>query len=180
MAEQTRTMMTAEEFEALPESQHPTELIKGELVVRGSPTIKHQNVVFNIAYMIRNKIPNGKAYVSPVSVKLNDQNYYQPDVLWISNSNTQCTVNNDGIDGAADLVVEVISPGTAKADRGVKFEMYQDSGVREYWIVEPEEEFVEVWELQSDVYIKLGLFTTSDTFTSPTLTAPIPVEDIFQ
>ncbi len=180
MAEQIKTTMTAKEFEALPESENPTELIGGELVVRGAPTIKHQNTVFNVAYFLRNKIQGGKAYIAPVSVKLNDLNYYQPDVLWISNHNTKCTINNDGIDGAPDLVVEVISPGTAKADRGMKFTTYQDSGVGEYWIIEPEEEFVEVWELQSGMYIKLGLFTVSDTFTSPILNAQVPVQDLFQ
>jgi len=180
MAEQIKTTMTSAEFEALPESQKPTELIEGELVVRGAPTVKHQTVVFNIAYLLRNNITNGQVFISPISVKLNDANYYQPDVLWVNGINSNCTIGTGGIDGAPDLVVEVISPGTAKVDRGIKFDVYQDSGVREYWIVEPEEEFVEVWELQSSLYVKLGLFTIQDTFMSPTLTAQIIVKDIFQ
>lgn len=180
MAEQINTTMTAEEFEALPESQNPTELIEGELVVRGSPSVKHQDVVFNIAYFLRNKIPNGKTYIAPISLKLNDKNYYQPDVLWIQANNAHCTIHPDGIDSAPDWVAEVISPDTAKIDRGVKFEVYQASGVAKYWIAEPDEEFVEVWVLQSGVYNKLGLFTVADSFSSPTLNAKIPVKDIFQ
>lgn len=180
MAEQTKILITSEEFEALPESQHPTELIEGEIVVRGVPTIRHQTVAFNIAFLLRSTVKSGKVFIPPISVKLNDKSYYQPDVLWISDNNPNCEIGEGGIDGAPDLVVEVISIGTAKVDRGIKFETYQQAGVREYWIVEPQENFVEVWQLMDAVYTKLGLFTAEQRFTSPTLTKEIPIQDIFQ
>jgi Uma2 family endonuclease len=180
MAEQTKIIITAEEFEALPESQLPTELIEGELVVRGVPTIQHQRVVRNIFKLLDSLVPDGEVFFAPVSIKLNDKSYYQPDVLWISNDNPNCEIGAGGIDGAPDLVVEVISAGTAKTDRGIKFDTYQQAGVREYWIVEPDENFVEVWQQIDAVYTKVGLFTVEQHFTSPTLNLEISVQNIFQ
>jgi Uma2 family endonuclease len=180
MAKQTKILITSEEFEALPESQQPTELIEGEIVVRGVPTIRHQRVVRNIFKLLDNLASNGEVLFAPVSIKLNDTSYYQPDVLWIGDDNPNCEIDEGGIDGAPDLVVEVISTGTAKIDRGIKFDTYQQAGVREYWIVEPEENFVEVWQLIDAVYTKLGLFTVEQRFTSPMLTKEIPIQDIFQ
>ena len=180
MAEQTKIIITAEEFEALPESQLPTELIEGELVVRGTPTIRHQRVVRHVFKLLDGRVPDGEVFFAPVSVKLNDKSYYQPDVLWVSADNLNCEIGVGGIDGAPDLVVEVISAGTAKTDRGIKFETYQQAAVREYWIVEPEENFVEVWQWGDGMYTKVGLFTAEQHFTSPTLHLEIAVQDIFQ
>lgn len=179
MAEQTRTQMTAEEFEALPESQKPTELIEGELMVRGVPTIRHQRVVRNIFKLLDDKVSDGEVFFAPVSIKLNQANYYQPDILWVSENNPHCDIGEGGIDGAPDLVVEVISAGTAKIDRGIKFETYQKAGVREYWIVEPEENFLEVWQLEGDLFVKIGLFMDDERFTSPTLNLSILTNDLF-
>ena len=180
MAEQIKTIMTVEEFEALPESQFPTELIEGELVVRGAPTIRHQRIVFNIAFMLRSFVLKGEVFIAPVSVKLNTTSYYQPDVLWIAEGNLNCEIGEGGINGAPDLVVGVISDGTAKTDRGIKFETYQEAGVREYWIVEPDENFVEVWQLVDAVYIKVGLFTADQEFMSPTIDKIMLGQEIFK
>lgn len=179
MAEQTRIMLTAEEFEALPESQNPTELIEGELVVRGTPKIIHQIMVRQVFKLVDSVVDNGQVLFSPVSVKLNNRNYYQPDVLWVSATNPNCVIGEGGLDGAPDLVVEVISPGTAQMDRGVKFDVYQQAGVREYWIIEPDEAFLEVWQWVDGVYHKIGLFTADSTFSSPVLGKTISLETIF-
>lgn len=180
MAEQIKKAMTVAEFEALPEVMGIIELLNGHIVQRQSETLLHQHIVGNVILILHQFVPHGQLHILRASVKLDDENYYQTDVLWVADNNTSCTVNDDGIDGAPDLVVEVISPGTAKTDRGIKFDTYQASGVREYWIIEPDEEFVEVWELRSANYIKVGLFSVNDTFASPALTVQIPVQDIFQ
>ena len=63
------------------------------------------------------------------------------------------------IDGAPDLVVEVLSPGTAKNDRGYKKSVYESSGVPEYWIVDPLHKFIEVYLLQGGRYVLDNLYT---------------------
>lgn len=178
MVEQIKTRMSAAAFEALPESDYPTELIDGALVVRGSPKVNHQRAVFRLAKLIEAHMPGGEVFIAPTSVKLGDADYYQPDVLWVA-ENSACTVGEDGLDGPPDLVVEVISPGTARADRGVKFQTYQRVGVREYWIVEPDHAFVEVWALREDRYAQQGVYGANETIVSRVLGASVTLTDIF-
>lgn len=171
--------MTADEFEALPERNLPTELINGELVMRGAPSVNHQRLSRNITRMLLNMDLAGELFYAPTSVKLDDRNYFQPDVLWIAAGNTRCTILDDGIEGAPDLVVEVLSPGTAKADRGIKFEQYAAHGVREYWIVEPTLAFLQVWVLVEGVYQHQGVYGADETFASPVLQREITLTNIF-
>lgn len=178
MTEQVRIRMSAAEFEALPEQSQPTELIEGELVVRGTPTLNHQRVAGNIYDRLRDIVPNGEVFYAPVSVKLDDGNYYQPDVLWVA-ANGACKMNDDGLNGPPDLVVEVISPDTAKVDRGVKFQVYQSSGVLEYWIIEPELAFVEVWSLRDGSFMQMGVFSADETVASPALGQDVVLTGIF-
>ena len=168
MAVQTSIRMSAAEFEALPESSFPTELIEGELVVRGVPIINHQRVAGNTYQMLAKAVPNGEVFVAPVSVKFDDANFFQPEVLWVAASST-CEITRDGLNGAPDLVVEVLSPGTASTDRGHKFRTYQAHGVREYWIIEPELRFIEIWQLMNGIFVQHGVYEADESFTSPLL-----------
>ena len=82
--------------------------------------------------------------------------------------------------GAPDLVVEVLSPGTAKYDRQQKYEAYQQHGVGEYWIVDPLHEVVEVWTLgEAGLFQQQGAFAGDDTFQSTILGESISVKAIF-
>lgn len=178
MLDKTTTLMTAAEFEALPESQYPTELIEGELVVRGVPKVNHQRVAFNIASLLREIVPSGEVFIPPLSVKFDDANYYQPDVIWVA-EDSACKIGEDGFNGPPDLVVEVLSPGTAKIDRGIKFQKYQHYAVREYWIVEPELAFLEVWQLVNGVFVQQGIYEADESFESPVLGKTVKLDSIF-
>lgn len=178
MLDKTTTIMSAAEFEALPESQYPTELIEGELVVRGIPKVNHQRVAGNIYLKLRNIVPNGEVFIPPISVKFDDANYYQPDEIWVA-EDSACEITEDGFNGPPDLVVEVLLPGTAKVDRGIKFQKYQQHGVREYWIVEPELAFLEVWQLVNDKFTQQGVYEADESFESPVLGKPIKLDSIF-
>ncbi len=178
MTQQTRVRMTAAEFEALPESNQPIELIGGVLVVRGVPTVNHQRVVLNTATRLRADVPGGEVFVAPVSVKFEGEHYYQPDVIWVADDSV-CEVTADGLNGPPDLVVEVISPGTARDDRGIKFQIYQASGVREYWIIEPDLAFLEVWVLLDGRFTQQGVYAEAETFQSPVLGYSLTLTDIF-
>jgi Uma2 family endonuclease len=170
--------MTSAEFEALPESNFPTELLEGELVIRGAPTVEHQRAVLNSAIRLRDLIPDGEVIIAPVSVKLDDANYFQPDVFWVA-KDSACEITPYGVNGAPDLVVEVLSPSTTKVDRGLKFRKYQASGVREYWMVEPELRFMEVWWLVNGLYVQFGVYEADESFVSPVLGKEFSLKSIF-
>lgn len=76
-------------------------------------------------------------------------------------------LTDQGVTGAPDLVIEIVSPDSGFHDRGRKFDLYRGSGVREYWIVDPDERVVEVYRLEHDgSYRRVGAFGESDTITA--------------
>jgi Uma2 family endonuclease len=160
----TRTHVTLDEFKALPESLDHIELIAGELVVSPTPKFKHQNIVGNGLVCLK-QLPEGTAIVSPMDVYLDDENVVQPDVFWVSGADSLCKLGADGYwHGAPDLVLEILSPSTAKRDHGVKFDLYQKHGTREYWLIDPEAEFVEVFRREGDVFVRYGVFGREENF----------------
>lgn len=88
--------------------------------MRGSPSVKHQIVTGNSFELLRHAVPGGQVFVAPLSVYLDDGNFYQPDVMWGA-PDSRCESADDGLNGPPDLIVEVLSPGTAQTDRGTKF-----------------------------------------------------------
>lgn len=155
----TQTRMTAREFMAQPESSEHVELIAGEFVMSPTPKFKHQNISLNSAVELRGKVPHGKVVISPMDVYLDDENVVQPDVFWVSGVDSRCKLGDDGYwHGAPDLVVEVLSPSTALRDHGIKFALYERFGTREYWLIDPDGEFVEVFHHDGEVFRRAGAF----------------------
>jgi Uma2 family endonuclease len=159
MVDITRTRTTLDEFRALPESLDHIELIAGELVMSPTPKYAHQNIVGNSYTELKTKRTGGTVVVSPVDVYLDDENVVQPDVFWVSGAESLCKLGDDGYwHGAPDLVVEVLSPSTARRDHGVKFALYEKYGTREYWLIDPEGEFVPVFRREGDSLVRFGAF----------------------
>jgi len=170
MVQNIPTRVTAAEFLALPETNLPMELIEGEIFRIPAPELAHQDIVLLAAILLKRLIKNGKVYVAPVDVYFDEANVFQPDVLWISEDNTRCVpVNGKYLRGAPDLVIEVFSPGTARRDKRQKFRLYQKNGVREYWMIDPREQYVEVWYLENAKFVLLDVYIPGETFTSPLL-----------
>jgi Uma2 family endonuclease len=176
--------MTAAEFRELPETTKIAELIEGEIIVAPSPIKPHQDASGNVYFMLRQWLESGKisgtAQSAPMDVHLDDVNVPQPDVFWVSSDNQKCKLGDDGYwYGPPDLIMEVLSPGTARQDKVTKFALYERHGVREYWIADPAYQNVEVWTLAEEGYTRLGLFRVGDSFTSPVLKQPVDVSAIF-
>jgi Uma2 family endonuclease len=166
MAVQTR--MTASEFLNLPESNLPVELIDGEVVMSPTPVPGHQTLVLQLAIVIRSLGEEGKVYVAPLDVYLDDDNVVQPDVLWIGPA-SRCEIGEKHLSGAPDLVVEVLSPSTAQRDKITKFRLYEKHGVREYWIVDPTAQYIEVFNREETRFQLEGIFAPGETFPSKVL-----------
>jgi Uma2 family endonuclease len=182
MVTQTRQQMTTAEFFELPEQSQPTELIYGELIVSPTPIPKHQNVMGNTYTVIRqiSKTVGGKAFAAPLEIYLDDRVIPQPDVMWIA-PDSKCIIDEKRLIGPPDLVVEIFSPGSVLYDRGDKFDIYQRYGVREYWMIDPTEEYVEVYKLADGQFVRQGIYGLGKQFTSSILSGTtIDVDKIFE
>jgi Uma2 family endonuclease len=173
MADIVKTHMTAAEFLALPETNQPTQLIDGEIIVSPSPVPVHQRVVLKSARVLESLIPDGEVFVSPIDVYLDESNVVQPDILWIA-AGGKCVVGEKYLSGPPDLIVEVLSPSTAREDRTVKFLLYEKFGVREYWMVDPAK-LIEVWVLDGGRFVRQGIYKIDEMFNSPVLSGKIVV-----
>lgn len=170
MVEAARIHMLADEFLALPESLERIELINGEVVMSPSPVDLHQDAVLATATLLKQIAPPGKVKIAPLDVYIDGVNVVQPDVFWISDANTKCwLVDGKYWHGAPDLVVEVLSPSTAERDYGLKFDLYQQHGVREYWIVDASALFIQVFRLENEKFVRQGVFGAGKYFVSSVL-----------
>ncbi|MQL51169.1 Uma2 family endonuclease [Desulfofundulus thermobenzoicus] len=149
-----RQRYTYEDYCRLPEGS-PYQLIGGELVMTPSPTPYHQMVsmklVFKMAGFVLEK-GLGIVLYAPVDVYLEETETYQPDIIFISNERLSI-IEEKRINGAPDLVVEILSPGTGYYDLRSKYKVYEKSGVREYWIVDPHSKSVQVFCLQGRKFV---------------------------
>lgn len=170
MADIDRTEMTAEEFLELPESNETVELIDGEMIMTPAPTDAHQSSVGSIYFYLRSSLSSGILRMAPLDVKLAEVHVVQPDVFWVSDENTRChVVDGKYWVGAPDLVVEVLSASTSKRDYGVKFDLYEQHGVREYWLVDQQALFVQVFRLDAGKFVRQGVFGKGEAFVASVL-----------
>jgi len=156
------------------------QLIDGEVMIGRSLTLKHQAIVRDLLLLLGliARETGGTAFTAPTEVYLDVHNVYEPDVLYLT-PDTECRLEEKRIVGAPDLVVEVLSPSTAKYDRQEKYEAYQQYEVNEYWIVDPVHEVVEVWQLENKRFKRMGAFANNDVFESRPLAVIVNVKDIF-
>ena len=127
-----------EVYRMLPEGTR-AEVINGRLYMSPAPSLGHQNVIFILIgqfYNYTNKKKIGFVFTSPIDVFLDNRNALQPDIVFVLNEN-KSILKDDGIYGAPDLVIEVLSPGTRKFDLDKKRKIYERHGVKEYWAVDP-------------------------------------------
>jgi Uma2 family endonuclease len=175
--------MTAAEYATLPVTTQPMELIKGEVIVSPAPKNTHQRIVLAAAKLLLSLVEEhqlaGEVAISPNDVHLSADTVLQPDVFWVSAENERCQLGEDDYwHGAPDLVVEVLSPGTAVRDKTIKFELYQQHGVHEYWIVESS--YMEVYTLTDGTFQRVGVYDTGQTFESPALGGhTVTLEEVF-
>ena len=152
---------TIDDINTLPED-YRVELIDGVIYDMASPTRSHQDLTGELFFLLKSYIRENhgacKIYLSPLDVQLdcNNRTLVQPDLLIVCDHSK---LKDFGIFGAPDYVVKVLSPSTRKKDLGIKFTKYEHAGVREYWIIDPEQEKVLVYDFSKEVYPVIYSFT---------------------
>lgn len=176
------TKFTHADLLALPEDNKRREIIDGELYVTPSPKLNHQDILLNLASAFRSYLkshPVGRVFMAPLDVILSDYDVLQPDLLFVRNERKE--ILKDWVRGAPDLAVEILSPSTAARDRGIKLKAYARFGVKEYWIVDPEGQTIELYRLAPEGYELTRTFRHEEGFSSPLLPGfALPVGSIFQ
>lgn len=155
----------------LPETNVPMELWDGEIVKSPTPNPVHQTIVGSMYRGIDEFVSDhkaGRVFLSPLDVVLSEHRVVQPDVFFVSNANKD--IIQDCIRGVPDLVVEVISRGSWKRDRVEKKALYEQVGIAEYWIIDPESRAIEVFALVKGVYQLHSRATESELAKSKRLT----------
>jgi Uma2 family endonuclease len=176
--------LTAEELLRLPEDGLRHELLAGEHVVTPSPSPKHQRVVGRVYFLLQLWLREhgvGEVFVSPLDVVLSAEDVVEPDLLFVAGERAGI-VGERYVDGPPDLAVEVLSPSTRRRDELVKLGRYEQLGVTEYWVVDPDAETVKVFRREGSGYGRPTLLAArlGDRLTSTVLpTFEVAVADLF-
>jgi Uma2 family endonuclease len=173
---------TYEDYRSLPDDGWRYEVIEGELYMAPAPEPIHQESGGNLFAELRDfgkRNDAGKAYSAPIDVVLGSlATPVQPDVCFIIKSRLDI-VKKKRIEGAPDIIVEVLSPSNWLVDRRTKLELYAKAGVREYWIIDPEARTIELFVLREERYELRGKFGVGETVRSEGLAGfEVKVEDI--
>ena len=121
-----------------------------------SPTPFHQLVSMRLCKELLGLVDRGLGVVlqAPIDVFLSETETYQPDLIFIAASR-RSIIGEQKIEGAPDLVIEILSPGTAYYDLRHKKHVYEQAGVKEYWIVDPMEHSIEIYESRDGAFVQV-------------------------
>jgi Uma2 family endonuclease len=167
MAPQISTKLTYEDYLLLPDDGRRHEIIDGEHYVSPSPNTRHQRLVKRISlalYPFENA-GLGEVFWSPYDVVLSIFDVVQPDVFFVTAARSHIIVEKN-VQGAPDLVVEILSPSNRQYDEQFKLKTYERLGVAEYWIVDPDERCVSVFRRSGDRFQRID---AGDALTTPIL-----------
>lgn len=152
MALAQEKVYTLDDIYSLPEGQR-AELIDGHIYAMVPPVRIHQHLLMNLSVLIHHDMKKKKGnclvYPAPFAVFLNqdNHNYVEPDISVICDLSK---LNDRGCNGAPDWIIKIVSPSTQRIDYGIKLFKYRTAGVREYWIVNPITQTVNVYDFENE------------------------------
>jgi len=149
------TRVTWRDVLTMPEDGNRYEAIGGELYVTPVPKTRHQWVVSTLMHALLRLLVepgHGRVFPAPIGVEFADtEEGVQPDIVCVATERMRI-VQEDWIHGPPDLVIEILSPTTARRDRTVKRQLYERTGVPEYWIVDCDARQIEVWRFAAGAH----------------------------
>jgi Uma2 family endonuclease len=164
-----RTVLTYADYEALPNDGQHYQILDGELFVTATPNTIHQMAVGNLFATLRAHVRRHRAgvvFVSPTTVILADTTVVEPDIVFVGADRLDL-ISKRGIEGAPTLLIEVLSPSTARVDRSTKLQLYARYGVPHYWIVDADARTIQAYALAGAEYRPGTLAAGDDAFTLP-------------
>lgn len=160
------------DYKRLPDDGWRYEVIEGELRMSPAPSTKHQMISLNLAVAMTNFVKAkrlGRVMTAPLDVRLGAlADPVQPDILFIRQDRLGM-IKEGWIEGAPDLIVEILSPSNWLDDRRTKYRVYAQTGVGEYWIVDPAQRQIEVFILRQGDYALVGRFGVGERASSQVL-----------
>lgn len=147
---------TYEDYLLFPDDGKRHELLDGEHFVTPAPSTKHQRVFRHLLYFLEDHLRQTKAgevLGAPTDVVLSDFDVVQPDLLFVSAARTSI-ITEKNVQGAPDLMIEILSETTRKTDEVIKRKLYERQGVSEYWIVDPDLTSVKVYQMTERGYAR--------------------------
>jgi Uma2 family endonuclease len=145
-------LKTKSDWMKLPPDCYRYQLIHGEIVEWPTMTLYENEVRTEIGMALYKFVKSnnlGQVFIVPIDLYLTDHDIYQRDIIFISNEHLD-SIKEDGVYWPPELVIEVVSSPTASFDRGVKKDTYEKFGVKEYWIVDPNETTIECFVNSAD------------------------------
>jgi Uma2 family endonuclease len=161
---------TYQDYLQLPEDKR-YEILDGDLYVVAAPNTKHQRISKKLEMILIRHVEDkglGEVFDAPYDVILSQENVAQPDILVVRKARSRI-VGELNVQGAPDLIVEILSPGTRNKDLEVKKKIYARFGVQEYWIVDPDASTIEVFRWGEAGYTATGVYGRDSRFCSPLL-----------
>jgi len=151
------TKLTYHDYLLLPDDGKRYEIIDGDLFVTPSPVTRHQLIVGRFLHNMMTYLethPVGAVFTAPYDVVLSDTDIVEPDLLLVLH-NGRAKITEKNVQGPPDMILEVLSPGTAARDRDLKRKRYERFGVQEYWLIDPDENTLEILALKGGQYVQV-------------------------
>ena len=164
---QGKIVLTYDDYCLLPNDGNRYEILDGELSVTPAPATKHQTVLGNLYRFLANHVTAnqlGRLFFAPTDLILAPTTVIQPDLIFIDNDRRHI-VTERAIEGAPSLVVEILSPATHRIDRVTKAQLYAKYQVPHFWLVDPNQQNLEAYELTGDRYHLLASHRDREAFT---------------
>jgi Uma2 family endonuclease len=177
--------LTYEDYVLIPEDGKRHEIIDGEHFVTAAPFVRHQDLVVRLTLHLGGFVREhrlGRLLIAPTDVVLSPHDVLQPDLLFVSNERASI-ITEKNIQGAPDLVIEILSKDSRRLDEVIKHGAYERFGVREYWIFDRYQKAAKVWGWRTGGRRREILLSAAagDVLTTPLLPdLEIPLVEIFQ
>lgn len=157
--------LTYDDYVALtPPDSGNYELHNGKIIYMASPTPRHQDVAMNLSSRMHIHASSnnlGKVYQAPLDTKFDEINTFQPDILFISKKHLSI-IGKKKIEGAPDLVVEILSESNKPKEMSYKKYIYESYLVKEYWLINLEKSTVTVYQNIEGELLPLGIYSNND------------------
>lgn len=174
--------LTYEDYQVLPDDGKRYEILTGDLFVTPAPTPRHQSISKEIEFYLMiclEKQRIGRVFHAPIDVVFAEDTIAQPDILFITQDRL-VIIGERFIQGAPDLIIEILSP-SRRRDIRTKSVIYAHFNVPRYWLVDPDLECVELFELKDQSYLSMAKFTKPDVLVSEVFSGlRIPLTEVFK